>query len=109
MNTKSIAALFSLALALLVSSPAQTVDSLPLSGLFEPYGVAVDYTDGSVYITDGSNNQVLRFDPSDNSTALVATLDASPEGIAVYNDATLGHGLAVAVPVDFTVRFIKLS
>jgi|GEM_PF-2526216 len=109
MNTKSIAALFSLALALLVSSPAQTVDSLPLSGLFEPYGVAVDYSDGSVYITDGSNNQVLRFDPSNNTTALIATLDASPEGIAVYNDATLGHGLAVAVPVDFTVRFIKLS
>jgi hypothetical protein len=111
MKTKSVAALFSLAAAFLftASASAQTVESLTIgSRLFEPYGVAVDYTDGNVYISDGSHNQLLRFNPTKGVTTVVKEMNASPEGIAVMDHPIYGHGIVVAVPVSFSVQFIKL-
>src|SRR5207248_10009224 len=42
---------------------------------------------------------------------LIATFEAnsSPEGIVVYNDATLGVGVAVAVSGDATIRFYGID
>lgn len=117
MKTKTVAALFSLALALTMSSLAQTVDSLPIpaSQLFEPYGVAVDYADGegAVYISDGSNDRILKFNPKSGVLSVFANIpvspEASPEGIAIVQHPVLGRGLVVAVPFDFTVRFVSLA
>lgn len=108
MKTKSVAALFSLLMALVTTGRAQTVDSLPVTSLNEPYGVAVDYTDGSVYITDIAH-QVLRYDPFSGDTTLIAILNAEPGGTVIYNDPVRGRGLAVTLTSDFTVVFIPLT
>ena len=42
----------------------QTLDTV-LSGLFEPYSVAVD-TNNHFYITDSANNRILKFSPESN-------------------------------------------
>jgi len=50
-----------------IALQGQSVTTILSSGLFEPYGVAVD-TNNNYYITDSSNNRILQFVPESNAT-----------------------------------------
>jgi DNA-binding beta-propeller fold protein YncE len=53
------------------------------SGMYRPYGVAVDQTSGKVFVADASNNRVLRFA---SGTALIS--GAAAEGVLGQSDFT---------------------
>ena len=63
--------------------PSAEQTDLPLTGLKDPNGVAVD-ADGDVYITDAGNRRVLKLAPGSTShTVLPFTGLNSPGGVAV--------------------------
>jgi serine/threonine protein kinase, bacterial len=92
-------------------APRQTV--LPFTGLDEPEDVAVD-TAGDVYVTDTSNNRVVKLAAgSDTPAVLLFTGLKVPIGVAadtvgnVYvADATFGNGRVVKLAAGSSVQTV---
>ncbi|MEK7678248.1 MAG: chitobiase/beta-hexosaminidase C-terminal domain-containing protein [Verrucomicrobiota bacterium] len=88
------------------SATAQTVGTVT-SGLFEPYGIAVDLSNNIYYFTDSANNQILRFDPATNLPPTEVAIGLpNPQGIAV--DVTRG-GLIVADTKSHVILFVGFN
>src|SRR5688572_22707923 len=69
----------------LTPSRAQTVETL-VTGLFEPFGVAIDLVNNNYFFTDSANGAVFRFNPATNEPPTILTLatpDINPQGIVV--------------------------
>jgi hypothetical protein len=78
--------LVTLAVAFLAGAGlAQTVETVPAEGLYEPYGIVADETttNNYYYVTDSANNRVVRFAPLTGQMAdLTGPWLFSPAGIA---------------------------
>ncbi len=106
MNGKRLLALsLAIGLRLTLTLRAQTVSTLPLTGLNEPYGVAVDLTTNLYYLTDSVNNRVVSFNPANGQQAeLAGGALFNPEGIVVAHG-----GLVVADSGNHAIRFISFQ
>lgn len=100
---------------------AQSVETIPLTGLFEPYGIAVDPSDNAYYITDtvptlegGTQGRVIKIDNAAGKAEEFADLPDPQESVAqgivvVTRGEPAVKGLAVADSGTQTIFFIPLS
>lgn len=117
MKTPCLLSLLSAALLPLAAQAAPTINSIIVSGLFEPYGIAVD-ADNQYFVTDNSN-RILKYSPDNGQLLTVAGVDKeygtndgpgllsrffSPRGIVAYQG-----GMAVADAGNHTIRFIDYT
>ncbi len=72
-----------------LAAGSSTQEVLPFTGLYIPFGVAVDST-GTVYVADSRNNRVLKL-AAGSSTQQVLPFTGlfSPEGVAVDSAGTV--------------------
>lgn len=108
-------------LGLAASSPAQTVNTIvpPTVGLSEPYGVAATADNQTLYITDGANHRVVRFDTTSGEVTAMGG-KTGESGAADGNSITSRFfdpkgiilargGLVVADAGNYALRFIDPS
>ncbi|MGV3774315.1 MAG: chitobiase/beta-hexosaminidase C-terminal domain-containing protein [Verrucomicrobiales bacterium] len=97
-----------LAMALICASVAtlksQSVETVT-TGLFEPYGVAVDPHDNAYYFTDSANNRLLRYHPEDEPTVSELSGFNNPQGIA-YTSLRGGQGGALVLAETSSHRIL---
>jgi len=108
-------------LGLAASSPAQTVNTIvpSTSGLSEPYGLAAAVDGSALFITDGANSRIVRFDTITGKVttlagrtaesgsadgALLSSRFFDPTGIVLAR-----NGLVVVDSGNYTVRFIDIT
>jgi sugar lactone lactonase YvrE len=97
-SLRSLAAALLIGASGLALEAAVTVDSVITSGLFEPYGVAVE-PDGTFYLTDGANHRVLRVPTGLTTPQLLAGQIGSPgtnNGVADAAQFNLPQGIVLA-------------
>ncbi len=117
MKTSCLFSLLSAALLPMAAQAAPTINSIIVSGLFEPYGIAVD-ADNQYFITDNSN-RILKYSPDNGQLLTVAGVEKeygtndgpgilarffAPRGIVAYRG-----GMAVADAGNHTIRFIDYT
>ena len=96
----------SLALVCLATTGfAQSVQTVSVQTLFEPYGIIVDQAANLYYFTDSVNNRVVRYSPATNTVVSIAPgAFFSPQGIVFARG-----GLVVADSGRNSLKFVTLG
>jgi sugar lactone lactonase YvrE len=83
----------------------QSVNTLNVSGLLEPYGLAVDVSTNLYYLTDSAHDRIVRLNPrTGESVALAANELFSPQGLVLARG-----GLVVAEAGSHVLSFVSLD